>query len=101
MLHEYDGGHHLTPRQQRDDLRRHRRIQAAGYERRGFTADDVLVNPLAILRDADATLGRLHDPSRIQAWYALMRESLFTPSGQRRLRLRLGLRTENAEQSPG
>jgi very-short-patch-repair endonuclease len=98
MLHELDGGHHRSPEQQRRDLRRHRRVLAAGYERRGFTARDVLGSPAGILRDADSTLGRDHDPERIHAWYSLVRDSLFTPSGRRRLELRLGLVAENAEQ---
>src|SRR5262249_2795398 len=46
MLHEFDGGHHRSALQQRQDLRRHRRLLAAGYERRGFTAEDVLLTPV-------------------------------------------------------
>jgi hypothetical protein len=42
-------------------------------------------------------LGRAHDPHRIDAWHALLRESLFTPSGQRRLLDRMGMTAENAE----
>lgn len=100
MLHELDGGHHRSPSEQRQDLRRHRRLLTVGYERRGFTAQDVLLAPIGILRDADATIGREHDPARITAWYSLVKESLFTPSGQQRLRLRLSMNTENAEQTP-
>ena len=46
---------------------------------------------MTILRDADRTLGRVHDSSRLDAWYALLRESCFTLSGRRRLLRRLGL----------
>lgn len=90
-LHEYDGGHHLTRPQQRRDLERGRRILDAGLTRRGYTSEHVLRQGVTILRDADLALGRRHDPQRIQAWHALLRESLFTPAGQARLRSRLGL----------
>lgn len=99
MLHEYDGGDHLSRTGQRRDLRRHRRIISAGYERRGYTAADVLHVPAGILRDVDTSLGRPHDPARLQPWYALLRESLFTPSGALRLQDRLGRPGENAEES--
>jgi very-short-patch-repair endonuclease len=100
MLHELDGGHHRSAVQQRKDLRRQRRLLTAGYERRAFTSQDVLLTPIGILRDAEATLGREHDPARIQAWYSLLQESLLSPSGQHRLRLRLALDRENAEEIP-
>jgi very-short-patch-repair endonuclease len=91
MLHELDGGHHRLAEQHRRDLRRHRRLLEAGYERRGFTSHDVLLGSLGILRDADATLGREHDASRIQPWYSLLQGSLFTGAGRSRLELRIGL----------
>jgi hypothetical protein len=50
--------------------------------RRGYTAGDVLHRPVTILEDADRSLGRPHDPSRIRPWTAQLRESLFTPAGQ-------------------
>ncbi|HEX4688303.1 MAG TPA: hypothetical protein VH228_16100 [Nocardioides sp.] len=99
-LHEFDGGHHRTPQQQAQDLQRHRRLVTAGYQRRGFTSHDVLLRPLGVLRDADATVGRDHDPGRIQAWYSLLRDSLFTASGRRRLEERLGLGGETADETP-
>lgn len=88
-LHEYDGADHLPRARQRRDLRRGRRLLSAGYQRRGFVREDVLNGGLGILRDADLAVGREHDPARVQAWYALLRDSLFTPSGTRRLRDRL------------
>lgn len=100
MLHEYDGGDHLTRARQRRDLRRQRRLIVAGYERRGYTAPDVLHAAAGILRDADGSVGREHDPGRLQAWYTLLRDSLFTPSGRHRLQRRLGLLEENADKSP-
>lgn len=99
-LSEYDGADHLGRRQQRRDLRRVARISDAGYDRRGYTKEDVLSGATGILRDADRALGREHDPSRIHAWHDLLRASLFTPAGQSRLRDRLGMPTENAEQPP-
>lgn len=91
VFHEYDGAHHLTRAQQRLDLDRVRRIGHAGMIRRGYTREDVLHRAVVILRDADLALGRPHDAQRIQAWHALLRDSLFTPAGQARLRSRLGL----------
>jgi hypothetical protein len=98
-FHEYDGVHHRSAHQLRKDLVRDRRILMAGYRRRGYTSRDVLVTPLGVLRDADATLGRTHDPARIQAWYSLLQDSLFTPAGRRRLEVRLGLAAENADET--
>ncbi len=97
-FHEYDGGHHRSPGQHEADLRRDRRLMEIGYHRRGYTSSDVLACAIGILRDADRTIGRVHDPSRIHAWYSLLQESLFTPSGQARLARRLGPVAENAEE---
>jgi hypothetical protein len=91
VLHEYDGGHHLEKRTQRSDLRRARTLGNSGWSRRGYTDREVLHQPLTILRDADLSLGRPHDPTRIRAWIRLLRESLFTPSGTTRLCRRLKL----------
>ena len=87
-LHEYDGGDHLAVRQQRRDLARARRIGNRAWTRRGYTAADVLHQGVGILRDADLSLGRPHDPSRIRRWHRLLAESLFTPGGRERFRLR-------------
>jgi very-short-patch-repair endonuclease len=90
-LAEYDGDTHLVRERLRRDLRRTGRIEDAGYERRGYTKEDVLQGATSILRDADRALGRPHDPHRIDIWHAFLRESLFTAAGQRRLVRRLGL----------
>ncbi len=89
VFHEYDGGEHRRQAQQRKDLKRDRRIGHADWLRRGYTADDVLHQGVAILRDADLSVGREHDPSRIRRWHALLRESCFTPPGRVRLSRRL------------
>ena len=90
-LHEYDGHHHLSRRQQRLDLRRARRLGNDEWLRRGYTSADLLHQAVTILRDADLSLGREHRPARIRTWHALLKDSLFTPTGQERLRLRLNL----------
>jgi hypothetical protein len=91
-IHEYDGAVHLSRDAQRDDLRRLRRLLDAGVDRRGYTSDDLLHRPVGVLRDADAALGRPHDPGRIGAWHALLADSLFTPAGTVRFRQRLAPR---------
>ena len=98
-FHELDGSHHRSRGQHAADLRRDRRLMEAGYQRRGYTSSEVLARPIGILRDADRTIGRVHDPSRIHAWYSLLQESLFTPSGRARLVRRLGRVPEDAEES--
>jgi hypothetical protein len=95
MFHEYDGGDHLRKRQQRKDLKRARRLGHADGERRGYTSEDVLHQAVGVLRDADATVGRPHDPTRIRAWNALLRNSLFTPPGTVAFCRRIGLLAES------
>jgi alpha-ketoglutarate-dependent taurine dioxygenase len=90
-FHEYDGAAHRDRTQQRADLRRDRDIEAAGWVRRGYTDLELLRRPIDILRDADRSLQREHDPARLDAWYALIRDSCFTPAGQARLLGRLGI----------
>ncbi|HET6561667.1 MAG TPA: hypothetical protein VFG72_07310 [Marmoricola sp.] len=89
-LHEYDGGEHLKRRRQRSDLARGRRIGNVQWVRRGYTSVEVLHQAVGILRDADLSLGREHDPARVRQWHALLAESLFTPSGQVQFLHRLG-----------
>jgi hypothetical protein len=98
-LAEYDGVDHLERARQRRDLRRTGRIGDAGYDRRGYTKEDVLFGAARILRDADRALGRVHDPARIRRWHELLKASLFTDAGQRRLLRKLGLDAENAGRS--
>jgi hypothetical protein len=90
-FHEYDGADHLDRTRQRKDRKRDRRLGRSRWVRRGYTAQDVLHQAVTILADADAAIGREHDPSRVRAWHAQLRESLFTPAGTHRLRRRLGL----------
>jgi len=89
--HEYDGACHRDRDQHRHDLRRDRDLEEHGWMRRGYTDLEVLHRPVTILRDADRTLGRPHDPDRLGAWYALLRESCYTPAGRHLVLRRLGL----------
>jgi hypothetical protein len=100
-LHEYDGGDHLERRRQRQDLGRARRLGHADWERRGYTREDVLHQAVRILRDADASLGRPHEPQRIRVWHELLRESMFSPAGIARIRRRLGLAPETGQLEAG
>lgn len=99
-LAEYDGGDHLERKRQRSDLRRSGRLADAGYERRGYTQEDVLYGAAGILRDADRALGREHDSRRLDAWHGLLRQSVFTSAGQQRLLVKLGIVRETAARSP-
>jgi len=87
VFHEYDGSDHLKRRQQVKDLRRARRLDEQSIVRHGYTSEDLLQRGVSILRDADRSVGRAHDPSRVRAWHALLRESLFTPAGMSRMRV--------------
>lgn len=89
MLHEYDGEVHRDRRTHVEDLERDRRLVAAGWSRRGYTARDLLHRPEAILAEADATLGRRHRVDRLDPWLGMVAESLFSADGQARLRQRL------------
>jgi very-short-patch-repair endonuclease len=91
VLHEYDGAVHRDPAAHARDLRRDRALLTAGWTRRGYVADDVVARSVAVLRDADSTVGRDHRPERIRPWLRLLAGSLVTPSGQATLRTRLEL----------
>jgi hypothetical protein len=81
-LHEFDGDEHeKAPRRVRD-RRRDRRVDRQGFVRRGYTGGDVILRAVTILEDADRSLGREHDPTRIREWHRLLRDSLFTPAGR-------------------
>lgn len=88
--HEYDGDEHEKAPRRVKDRRRDRRLDKAGYVRRGYTSGDVILRPVTVLEDADRSLGRPHDPSRIRPWTAQLRESLFTPAGRSAFLRRVG-----------
>lgn len=81
-LHEFDGDEHEKAPRRVGDRRRDRRVDREGFVRRGYTAGDVISRAVSVLEDADRSLGRPHDPTRIRAWYRLLQESLFTPAGR-------------------
>jgi hypothetical protein len=89
--HEFDGDEHeKAPRRVRD-RRRDRRLDKAGYVRRGYTAGDVLHRAVTVLEDADRALGRPHDPARIRPWNAMLKKSLFTAAGRSTFLRRVGV----------
>lgn len=87
-LAEYDGASHRGKQQQCRDLARGRRLTRAGYQRYGYTNVDVIHRPSQVVRDAESAYGLTHDPRRVRPWLAQLRQSLFTPSGTRRLQRR-------------
>ena len=84
-LHEYDGAVHRDRRTHVKDLARERGLANSGWTRRGYTSGDLLGRSHVMLREADAAVGRAHDPRRLQPWLEALRESLFSPSGRARL----------------
>ena len=90
-LHEYDGAGHRDRRTHVNDLARDRRLVNAGWVRRGYTSADLLSRAHLILREADAELGRRHDPRRLRPWLQALSRSLFTSTGRRQLLARWGL----------
>lgn len=90
-LADYDGAIHADRKQQRADRRRDRRITDADWVGRAYTDDDLLRRPATILREADAAVGRPHDPGRIRVWTALFRESCWTAAGRADLAGRHGV----------
>ena len=83
-VHEYDGAHHRDGRQQQVDLRRERAL-GTSYRRRGFTLDDLLNHPAAVMHELDRVLDRQHDPARLRRWGALVAGSLYSEAGRQRL----------------
>jgi hypothetical protein len=84
-LHEYDGAVHRDRRTHVNDLARDRRLANLGWTRRGYTSTDLLVRARSVLQEADAALDRPHDRTRLDRWWSLLDESLFTNRGRDRL----------------
>lgn len=84
-VHEYDGAHHRDVRQHRDDLRRERALLAAGYTRHGYTLDDLLNHPAALMQEVDRALGRAVDLRRLRRWRRLVQNSLYSEAGRERV----------------
>lgn len=81
-IHEYDGDEHEKAPRRVKDLQRSRRIDKAGYVRRGYTLGDLLHRSVLVLEDMDRAVDRPHDPLRIRPWIDLVRQSLYSPSGR-------------------
>ncbi|WP_205472298.1 hypothetical protein [Nocardioides sp. SYSU D00038] len=84
-VHEYDGAHHRDGLQHRIDLRRQRALLRAGFQPRGFTLDDLLNHPAAVMQELDRALGRRHDVRRVASWRRLVGQSLYSAAGRTRL----------------
>ena len=84
-VHEYDGAGHRTNDQHRRDLRRDRRLAEAGYERSGFTLDDLLNHPATTMHEIDRSLDRPHRPARLARWKALVSASLYDGESRQRV----------------
>ncbi|SDT38224.1 hypothetical protein SAMN04488543_4064 [Friedmanniella luteola] len=87
-LHEYDGEVHRDRDTHRADLDRDRRLVETGWQRCGYTSNEVLRRGGSIIASADAVLGRGWDPVRLDSWRALVRASLYGPGGRTRVRTR-------------
>ena len=85
FVHEYDGAVHRDAAQHRADLRRERGWDGNGYVRKGFTLDDLLNHAAVTMHEVDRALGRPHDPRRLEAWRALVAESLYSEIGRQRI----------------
>ncbi|CAB4725685.1 unannotated protein [freshwater metagenome] len=85
LVHEYDGAGHRDGGQHRSDLRRERALAGAGYDRRGFTLDDLLNKPTTVMHEIDRALDRRHDQRRIRRWRALVDDSLYAEAGRERV----------------
>jgi hypothetical protein len=88
FAHEYDGGIHGEPARRTPDLRRDRRLVEIQIVRRGYTAPDLLRDPLATLQELDRALGRRHSPARLRQWNQWVQHSCYSDTGRRRLQNR-------------
>lgn len=86
---EVDGGRHREKERHGRDLRRDRRMSRGGFERYGYTAEEIAVSPAMIIRDAEEARGHAHDPGRLRRWWSYARASTLTPYGRTRLAGRL------------
>jgi hypothetical protein len=84
-VQEYDGPAHRSGRQHMADLRRDRGLASTAYIRRGYTADDLLNHPLAVLQEIDRAIGRRHRPERVERWRTWVSRSTYSEAGRARL----------------
>lgn len=84
-LHEYDGEIHRDKDVHRRDLRRERALARTPYVRRGYTLDDLLHHPAALMHELDRLLDRPHKPRRLRTWRMLIGDSLYSATGRERV----------------
>jgi hypothetical protein len=84
-VHEYDGAHHRAKKQQRTDLRRGRGLAQWGYDRRGFTLDDLLNHAAVVMHELDRELARAHSRRRLHRWRVWVGQSLYCETGRQRI----------------
>lgn len=88
-INEYDGAGHRTAQQHRRDLARDKALARIEWERFGYTAEDILVRPVTIIRDAEMGLGLPHQQDRVRGWWPVFRQSSLCAAGTARLTARL------------
>jgi len=86
---EYDGAVHRDAAVHQRDVRRDKWLARIRWERYGYVAKEIHVQPGMILDDAEAALGLHHDPRRLEAWLREYRLCSLSPPGARRLSRRL------------
>jgi hypothetical protein len=85
FVHEYDGAGHRSKESQRADLRRERRFAGTTYVRRGYSLDELLNHAGVVMYEMDDALGRPHRFDRLRRWQRMVRESLYSETGRRRV----------------
>jgi very-short-patch-repair endonuclease len=80
-LPEYDGATHRERERHHHDLQRDKLLQRAGYERFGYVARDICIQPETIIGDAEDALGWPMQVDRIDGWLAEFDRSLFSRRG--------------------
>jgi hypothetical protein len=83
-IHEYDGAVHRDGKVHESDLTRDRALVAAGWQRYGYTAGQLLNDGAALIAEVDRLLGRAWEPQRRTAWEELISHSLFGRPGRAR-----------------
>lgn len=84
-IHEYDGEIHRDKNVHRRDLRRERALASTSYVRRGYTLDDLINHPAALMHELDRLLSRDHRPRRLRTWRTLIGDSLYSETGRERV----------------
>jgi hypothetical protein len=104
-IHEYDGAVHRDGRVHGSDLLRDRAQVAAGWQRYGYTAGQLLNEGPALIADMDRLLGRGWEPRRRMEWEHLINNSLLGRQGRarahRQWRRAMGLRPDPSQETVG